>query len=531
MAVEQQLRALAEGGDQEALYELGARFYSGDDVEQDKERAESLLLRAALRQHAEAAKLLGCLYERRLKELPPADPRRHKVARRSIACFRLASIHGAPDGALLVATCYSTGIHCKVDDARAVRWLRQGALAGHREAQFELGVMLQTGKGVAQDEVEAVEWFRRAAAQQYEHALLRLGFAHLEGRGASRRKDLAVSYFRKAAELGNSDGADKFAQCLAAGEGIPQDDVAAVAWFRHAEKSGHLAASARLGTMYLEGRGGLPRDEGEAFRRFDAAAKQGNAVAEAKLGDCYWKGIGCKADRQKARELFHSATVHGYPKAALEFTRDRPLSLADILAARTWLYEAAQQGDLYADFWRNRLLFSRYRSSLKTALNAMVVLGYLGLAYHLVESPFTINWIGVAAFLSLFLVVPLIGIAVFSIAQPGSRTKEEIEVPSRTKSSPGWKSLWRAPGEDGFFLAPLLYIGITPLTAAACGVAFTLAHLPAFATRAAVFKGACYFFVAWLLLPHFGLWSIVLGHVLLNATLLVFEHAIDSEGS
>lgn len=72
------------------------------------------------------------------------------------------------------------------------------------------------------------------------------------------------------------------------------------------------------------------------------------------------------------------------------------------------------------------------------------------------------------------------------------------------------------PGEDGFFFVPLLWVGITPLTAAVATAAFAAVHYPQFPLRTCVIKFVFLFCIAVIVLPH-GLGSVVVGHLLLDA--------------
>ena len=72
------------------------------------------------------------------------------------------------------------------------------------------------------------------------------------------------------------------------------------------------------------------------------------------------------------------------------------------------------------------------------------------------------------------------------------------------------------PGEDGFFFVPLLWVGITPITAAIATAAFAALHYPQFPLRTCAVKFIFLFCIAIVVLPH-GLGSVVVGHLLLDA--------------
>jgi len=94
-------------------------------------------------------------------------------------------------------------------------------------------------------------------------------------------------------------------------------------------------------------------------------------------------------------------------------------------------------------------------------------------------------------------------------------TKADVEAPGariidEAKRTP-WRLAFLLPGEDGFFFVPLLWVGITPITAGVVAAAFAVAHYPQFPARACLVKFVCIFCIAMVVLPH-GLGSVVVGH-------------------
>lgn len=70
------------------------------------------------------------------------------------------------------------------------------------------------------------------------------------------------------------------------------DEVQAV---QAAAESGDQIAQAKLGTMYVRGRG-VPQDYVKAVTWFRLAAEQGNANAQYNLGYAYGTGAGVAKD-------------------------------------------------------------------------------------------------------------------------------------------------------------------------------------------------------------------------------------------
>jgi len=71
------------------------------------------------------------------------------------------------------------------------------------------------------------------------------------------------------------------------------------------------------------------------------------------------------------------------------------------------------------------------------------------------------------------------------------------------------------PAEDGLTAAPLAFIGVDVWSIAGSAAVFGALHYPAFAWSPCVAKSISRFVALLLLLPY-GLWSVVVGHLLLD---------------
>ena len=65
----------------------------------------------------------------------------------------------------------------------ALRWYRLAGELGHKDAQFNLGLMYETGLGVSLDYKEAVKWYTLSAEQRVSKAQLYLGHLYVVGNG------------------------------------------------------------------------------------------------------------------------------------------------------------------------------------------------------------------------------------------------------------------------------------------------------------------------------------------------------------
>jgi prepilin-type N-terminal cleavage/methylation domain-containing protein len=206
----------------------------------------------------------------------------------------------------------------------------------------------------------------------------------------------------------------------------------------------------------------------------------------------------------------------------------------DFDEARKWLQLAAQHNCPDAKY-RLRLLFFQKHSILKWRDACITTLGYALLVFHAFHAPFSMNALAIVAFLGILVVSGVVFIVAMAVIERfGMKGLEDKEADMATerlffmwKKEP-WRFL-EVPAEDGFFLLPLLYLGVSPISAAVAASLFAVAHYPAFPWRYCLPKGMIYFFVALFILPY-GIWSIVVAHLLVDAGIFAFLLLAKVEG-
>lgn len=127
---------------------------------------------------------------------------------------------------------YAAGVSAaKSGDYETARreWLPL-ARTGHRDAQFNLGLLYENGLGVAADGAQAAYWFERAADQDDRTAQAYLGEMYAGGLGVRRDDVAALKWFRRAAELGHAVSQYNVGLFYATGRGVEPSDVQAYAW-------------------------------------------------------------------------------------------------------------------------------------------------------------------------------------------------------------------------------------------------------------------------------------------------------------
>jgi len=121
----------------------------------------------------------------------------------------------------------------------------------------------------------------------------------------------ALRELRPLAQQGNLDAQAKLGEMYLQGKGVTQDYTTAMRWLKQAATQGDVAAAeSDLGLIYYNG-AGVKRDYAEAARWFQKAAEQGYADAQIGLGTLYSYGLGVPKDPVKAYMWFQLASKGG----------------------------------------------------------------------------------------------------------------------------------------------------------------------------------------------------------------------------
>jgi hypothetical protein len=227
-----------------------------------------------------------------------------------------------------------------------------------------------------------------------------------------------------------------------------------------------------------------------------------------------------------------AAAVRGDPEAQILlgrcFASGRGIT-KNFEQARKWFRRAADAGSSEARY-RLRLLRVEHCGWLRARHSVIAWVGAGLLVLHATTHGVHVDPLGVLAYLGLSILGFVLVVAKTALgrraAAPATPQRTPDHVPDYVfdRQVRAWRQRpWRVLAvatEDGAFLAPLLWLGVTPWGAALAGALFGLAHYPAFSARACLRKGFEQTMLALLLLPWAGLWSIVVGHVVWDVALL-----------
>jgi hypothetical protein len=149
-------------------------------------------------------------------------------------------------------------------------------------------------------------------------------------------------------------------------------------------------------------------------------------------------------------------------------------------------------------------------------LKISTVIGWIFLLIHLLTSPFKFEVKWVFFFMGIILMISIPWMFLMFLYEKVAKKDLYTDSFFNRKKTTHQKIPWifYPPGEDGFFLVPLLYVGIHYLTAGISAFLFALFHYPRFAIWECIPKGLAFFCIALFILPKSGILPLAVGHLL-----------------
>ncbi|HIY83813.1 MAG TPA: SEL1-like repeat protein [Candidatus Rubneribacter avistercoris] len=303
----QMLEVRSYFGDARAQTLLGQRYYYGDGVGQDYERAAELLGRAVAQGDAAAQCGLGALYDDGLG----VEQSYEKAAE----LYGQAAVQGQADAQRRLGRLYRYGLGVQQSYEKAVELYTQAANQGDASAQCSLGDLYYDGLGVEQNYERAAELYEQAAAQGYALAQSNLGFLYYSGQGVEQDYEKAVEFLNQAADQGDADAQANLGRLYDEGLGVEQNYERAADLYECAADRGSIAAQCNLGNLYYRGLG-VEQSYEKAAELWSQSADQGNITSQYNLGILYYYGRGVEQDTARAAELWRQAAEQGDEDAA-----------------------------------------------------------------------------------------------------------------------------------------------------------------------------------------------------------------------
>ncbi len=224
--------------------------------------------------------------------------------------------------------------------------LRQAALEGVAEAQYDLACAYADGNGVPKNQRTAFRWFLKAAETGDAEAQTAVGYCYLNGEGVDLDEDAAVRWLKSAKEAGSPDADRYLTGCRIYGQGVGKDTPGGIAeaerlfevtrdpeyayllacsyadllddedssrhWHSQAADLGHDESMVWMGYYFRFGIG-VGRDLKQAFAWYQKAADAGNDAGMENLAVCYQHGEGIPQNIESAYKWRLKAANLGHP--------------------------------------------------------------------------------------------------------------------------------------------------------------------------------------------------------------------------
>lgn len=160
---------LAEKGDRNAQYELGAMYDAGEGVKRDLDLAYKWFLKAANQNHPEAQFNVAQMLE--------SGEGVRKDSSKAAVWYQKSADQGNASAQNNLGDYYRAGMAVGQDLEKAFTLYQRAAEQGNPQAQLNLGVMLFEDKGIDPDYLESYKWLTLAVegfsanpTEQYQKA-------------------------------------------------------------------------------------------------------------------------------------------------------------------------------------------------------------------------------------------------------------------------------------------------------------------------------------------------------------------------
>lgn len=252
----------ASNGDVESQYLLGQKFYSGEDVTQNLDKAFYWYNKASEKGYARAQCALGSMY--------------------------------------------FLGEGVPLDNNKAIYWYQKAAKNNDPMANLILGRMFLNGNGVAIDYYKSFQYLSKAQELGNKDAAKELN-----------NDKFVVIKLEDSFNKGNTEAAYRIGQIFYNGENMKKDYQKAFLYYCKAADYGHSKAQCAVGSMYYLGEGVSLNYEKAAYW-YEKAAQNNSSMACLILGRMYKNGTGVKEDSTKARYYLSKARELGNKDAEKE---------------------------------------------------------------------------------------------------------------------------------------------------------------------------------------------------------------------
>ena len=299
-----------------------------------------------------------------------------------INLLRQAANQGHPMAAFELASLHEMGVGVNKDFQQAKAYYEIATKNGHRNAHFNLALLLtnesapfvnlpearkvmqviaqrgdveaqyvlatlykSTLNGVASQPTEAIRWLQAASKSNHGKAQFLLGIHHLRGDNTPRNPKLAFELLNKAARQGVDGAQFNLALMYERGDGVAVDNASAIRWYQAAANGGNANAQQNLGIKYLLGEQ-VAADSSKALNLITSAASSGLKNAQFLLGQLYQTGFEGRVtvNLSKAELWYSHAAKQGQTEAQYQLALILKQKTNGANDANFWIQQAAAAG-------------------------------------------------------------------------------------------------------------------------------------------------------------------------------------------
>ncbi|MCZ6873076.1 MAG: tetratricopeptide repeat protein [bacterium] len=252
-----------------AIAALARLYFQGQGVDQDRNVAYELFLKAARLGHVSAQFYVGYASLGGYGTEMNVEIARTWLGKASERGHTAAMTH--------LAKSYREGVAEIPEPATAKVWYEKAYAAGAVSALVALAYMYQKGEFGEADLTKSMELFAQAAEAGSGPGMVGLGHSHLTGTGVNQSYERALDLFQQAAAKDTPSSFMSLGHMSEVGLGMPKNLEDAKHWYRRGAETGLAAAQLRLAYLLLAD--GKLEAQAEALNWFDRAVAQDHPQA------------------------------------------------------------------------------------------------------------------------------------------------------------------------------------------------------------------------------------------------------------
>ncbi len=183
------------------LLELGDKYFNGEDVEENVEKAYHCYLEAATMGNTKAIYTIGAFYLGGVYV--------DKNLENALEWFLKGAELGDAEAMVMVGEFYDNGDGVEQSYEKALEWYTKAADLGNACAMQYIGEFYESGNILEQSYEKALGWYLKAAEYDDDVAMNNIGNLYYYGYGVQQDCNKAMEWYQKAADFGNKDALNK----------------------------------------------------------------------------------------------------------------------------------------------------------------------------------------------------------------------------------------------------------------------------------------------------------------------------------